>query len=304
MRRLLLGILVLILLTANLVLVEAQNRPTTTQSLDPTGQPKDLKAGQSHRFYVWRDDKGWHLRTTTGKEKHFFAGVVSVVGGKIGNFSTFQFEKKDTLKVNSTRTQLAFDFATDTQIDGFDFQTDAQSVKFDLRMDGKRNADVIYVGTNAESPRNIPFELSNRASAPTGSGGVAELIIPFGQPAGMGAGSSQRFLIWRDNNGWHLRTTTGRNKHTFSGEITADSGFISEVFAISTEKKDWVILKDPRRVVFNLNTDGAIDGFDFRTNANNLRFNLNIDGKLRPNVVYIGSRAANPPAVPFTLSAK
>lgn len=301
MRRL--GVLVLILLVTNLILVVAQNRPTALGP-DPVGQPKNLTSGQSHRFYVWRDDSGWHLRTTTGREKHFFAGVVTVVGGKVGNFKTFQFEKKDTLKINSTRTQLAFDFATDTQIDGFDFQTDAQSVQFDLRMDGKRNADVIYVGSNGQSPRNIPFELSNKTSTPTGSGGVAELIIPFGQPAGMGAGSSQRFLIWRDNNGWHLRTTTGRNKHTFSGEITADSGFISEVFAISTERKDWVILKDPRRVVFNLNTDGAIDGFDFRTNANNLRFNLNIDGKVRPNVVYIGSKAANPPAVPFTLSAK
>jgi len=301
MRRL--GVLVLILLVTNLILVVAQNRPTALGP-DPVGQPKNLTSGQSHRFYVWRDDSGWHLRTTTGREKHFFAGVVTVVGGKVANFKTFQFEKKDTLKINSTRTQLAFDFATDTQIDGFDFQTDAQSVQFDLRMDGKRNADVIYVGSNGQSPRNIPFELSNKTSTPTGSGGVAELIIPFGQPAGMGAGSSQRFLIWRDNNGWHLRTTTGRNKHTFSGEITADSGFISEVFAISTERKDWVILKDPRRVVFNLNTDGAIDGFDFRTNANNLRFNLNIDGKVRPNVVYIGSKAANPPTVPFTLSAK
>ncbi len=301
MRRL--GVLVLILLVTNLILVVAQNRPTALGP-DPVGQPKNLTSGQSHRFYIWRDDSGWHLRTTTGREKHFFAGVVTVVGGKVGNFKTFQFEKKDTLKINSTRTQLAFDFATDTQIDGFDFQTDAQSVNFDLRMDGKRNADVIYIGSNGQSPRNVPFELSNKASAPTGSGGVAELIIPFGQPAGMGAGSSQRYLIWRDNNGWHLRTTTGRNKHTFSGEIIADSGFISEVFAINTEKKDSVVLKDPRRVVFNLNTDGAIDGFDFRTNANNLRFNLNIDGKVRPNVVYIGSRAANPPSVPFTLSAK
>ncbi|MFY9225712.1 MAG: hypothetical protein WAQ98_23745 [Blastocatellia bacterium] len=301
MRRL--GVLVLILLVTNLILVVAQNRPTALGP-DPVGQPKNLTSGQSHRFYIWRDDTGWHLRTTTGREKHFFTGVVTVVGGKVGNFKTFQFEKKDTLKINSTRTQLAFDFATDTQIDGFDFQTDAQSVNFDLRMDGKRNADVIYIGSNGQSPKNVPFELNNKASAPTGSGGVAELIIPFGQPAGMGAGSSQRYLIWRDNNGWHLRTTTGRNKHTFSGEIIADSGFISEVFAISTERKDWVVLKDPRRVVFNLNTDGAIDGFDFRTNANNLRFNLNIDGKLRPNVVYIGSRAANPPAVPFTLSAK
>jgi hypothetical protein len=91
----------------------------------------------------------------------------------------------------------------------------------------------------------------------------------------MGAGSSKRFVLWRENNGlWHLRTTTGRNQHRFSGEITAEGGIISELSPISAEKKDWVTAKDPKRIIFNLNTNGAIDGFDFRTTASNLKFSL------------------------------
>lgn len=274
--------------------------------LSPEGQPKNLKEGESQRYYVWKDDKGWHVRTTTGQNKHFFAGSVTAIGGKIQSFSTFQLENKDLVKTNSTRTQIYFDFATTQKIDGFDFQSDAATLRFDLLIDGKRKSDTVYIGFNGESPKSTPFELSTAARKNSPTPVVpAQVIIPFGEPKGMGAGSSKRFMLWRENNGvWHLRTTTGRNQHRFSGEILAEGGTISDLTAISTEKKDWVNNKDPKRIVFNLSTNGAIDGFDFRTTANSLKFSLFVDGETRTNLVYIGAQATNPPSIPFTLPTK
>ncbi|KAF0248883.1 MAG: Uncharacterized protein FD167_1714 [bacterium] len=299
MRRLLLAALLTVIMATSFINAGQGGRISLSQ-LNPDGQPKNLKEGESHRYYVWRDDKGWHVRTTTRQTKRFFAGTVTSVGGKIKNYSTFQLENKDLIKVNPSRTQLLFDFGTNQKIDGFDFQSDASTLRFDLRVDGKRREDLVFVGFNGESPKNMPFELSTASS-----GTAAQIIIPFGEPKGMGSGSSKRFMLWRENDGmWHLRTTTARNQHQFSGEVTAEGGIISGVNAISTEKKDWVTAKDPKRVVFNLNTNGAIDGFDFRTTASSLKFSLFIDGETRSNLVYIGAQAANPPSIPFTLPTK
>ncbi len=303
MRRLLLAALLTIIMAAGFINASQGNRISLSQ-LNPEGQPKNLKEGESHRYYVWKDEKGWHVRTTTGQTKHFFVGTVTAVGGKIQNFSTFQLENKDLVKVNPSRTQLVFDFATNQRIDGFDFQSDASTLRFDLKLDGKRSSDVVYVGLNGESPKNVPFELST-TSAKGNNGTGAQIIIPFGEPKGMGSGSSKRFMLWRENNGiWHLRTTTGRKQHRFNGEITAEGGAISDVTAISTEKKDWVAAKDPKHIVFNLSTNGAIDGFDFRTTASSLKFSLFIDGETQTNLVYIGAQAANPPSIPFNLPTK
>lgn len=303
MKRLFLAILLVSTLSTNFV-DAGQIGKTTPSQLNAEGQPKNLKEGESQRYYVWRDDKGWHVRTTTGENKHFFAGSITAIGGKIQNFTSFQLENKDMLKTNSARTQLYFDFATTQKMDGFDFQSDASKIKFDLLIDGKRKADTVYVGANGDSPKTSPFELSVSTTkiitAP-----IAQIIVPLGEPKGMGEGSSKRFMLWRDNNGvWSLRTTTGRNQHRFSGEILAEGGTFSEVNVISTEKKDWVITKDPKRIVFNLNTNGAIDGFNFRTTANNLKFSLYVDGETRSNLIYIGSQAANPSSIPFTLPTK
>lgn len=305
MKRLLLAALLSIIMAASFINAGQIGRVNLSQ-LSPEGQPKNLKEGESQRYYVWKDDKGWHVRTTTGQNKHFFAGSVTAVGGKIQSFSTFQLENKDLVKTNSSRTQLYFDFATNQKIDGFDFQSDASTLRFDLLIDGKRKSDTVYVGFNGESPKNTPFELSTSApktnNVPTGT---LQIINSLGEPKGMGEGSSKRFMLWRENNGvWHLRTTTGRKQHRFNGEIIAENGTISDLSPISTEKKDWVTSKDPKRIVFNLNTNGAIDGFDFRTTATSLKFSLFIDGGTRANQVYIGAQATNPASIPFTLPTK
>lgn len=298
MKRLLLAALVAIILTANLINAGQRGNINHVQP-SAEGKPRDLRGGESHRYYVWRDDQGWHVRTTTGKSKHLFEGTITSLGGKVQNYGTVQLENKDLVKINSNRTQLSFRFATDRGIDGFDFQTDASALRFDLKLDGERRSDAIYLGLDGENPRSAPFEL-NTSTSGSGTSTTAG-IDAFGQPEGMGEGSSKRFLLWRNNNVWHLRTTTARNKHTFRGEIVADKGTITELNAVSTERKDWVSLKDPKRISFELTTEGGIDGFDFRTTATNLKFTLTLDGQTKSSLVFIGSRATNPSTMPFTL---
>jgi hypothetical protein len=177
MKWLMLIAFLMIIMATNFISAGQGGRISLSQ-LNPEGQPKNLKEGESHRYYVWKDDKCWHVRTTTGQNKHFFAGSITTIGGKIQNFGTFQLENKDVVKTNPARNQLYFDFATTQRIDGFDFQSDATTVRFDLRLDGKRNVEAVYVGFNGENPKNMPFELST-ANKGNNGGGVAQIVIPF-----------------------------------------------------------------------------------------------------------------------------
>src|SRR5207253_470940 len=56
-----------------------------------------------------------------------------------------------------------------------------------------------------------------------------------------------------------------------------------------------------RRIDFDLTTDRGLDGFDFHTDATNVRFKLLMDNKERPQLVFIGARGANPNTVPFIM---
>src|SRR5690348_5214171 len=102
MKRLLLKALLTIIMAASFINA-GQQKTVNLSQLNPEGQPKNLKEGESHRYYIWKDDKGWHVRTTTGQNKHFFVGSITAVNGKIQNYGTFQLENKDVVKVNSAR---------------------------------------------------------------------------------------------------------------------------------------------------------------------------------------------------------
>ena len=52
---------------------------------------------------------------------------------------------------------------------------------------------------------------------------------------------------------------------------------------------------------FDLSTDEGLDGFDFLTDAQNLRFRLLMDGKERPELVYVGLTGTNPRTLPFAV---
>src|SRR5205814_9919326 len=46
-------------------------------------------------------------------------------------------------------------------------------------------------------------------------------IDPNGQSTSIGVTSTHRFIIWRNGNQWHIRTTTAGQMHIFTGRIVA-----------------------------------------------------------------------------------
>jgi peptidoglycan hydrolase-like protein with peptidoglycan-binding domain len=147
----------------------------------------------------------------------------------------------------------------------------------------------------------LGLHLSNVSG--TVRGNVAD-IDANGQPSFMGVGSTHRFIIWRDGNTWKIRTTTAGQEHDFSGRIVANGGTIRSISRTnSLERVDQLGLDSSRRQLnFDFTTAGAMDGFDFYTDADTLTFDLNMDGRRTEKNVYIGSRGESPVSIPFTLA--
>jgi hypothetical protein len=273
------------------------------RELNPEGQPEGFKAGVNHRYFVWHDREGWHLRTTTARERHRFHGEVVPDEGSIQDLRTFRRERGDWVTLGPNGSKVLFDLSTDEGLDGFDFRSNAQTLRFRLLMDGKERPELIFVGLTGNNPPAVPFAITN----PEGKPKPPPPLLIVGKPEGMGPGSAHRFMIWQNRAGvWQLRTTTAGEMHNFSGEIEAEGGRFFDLKTEETERRDWVNLDQARqnRITFMLVTKGAIDGFSFRTDAKNLKFKLILDGEARPKQVYIGPTGANPTSVPFTLPAK
>src|SRR5262245_26372783 len=57
---------------------------------DPRGKPDGVEPGQTARWYVWHDDDGWHVRTTTKAKQHQFMGMIR--GGGIETITAARLE--------------------------------------------------------------------------------------------------------------------------------------------------------------------------------------------------------------------
>ena len=121
---LLAGILLLALTSSTLpMLSEVQ---AGGAGLDPQGRPKGFHAGDSVRYAIWHDDRGWHVRTTTAKREHVFKGHIRVEDGVFERIYSHDLEKegrlRDWWKVGPERHRVTFDFKTDRGVDGIDFR--------------------------------------------------------------------------------------------------------------------------------------------------------------------------------------
>ena len=117
--------------------------------------------------------------------------------------------------------------------------------------------------------------------------------IANGQPPNMKPGAPAAYWIWRDANGWHLRTTTAKTLQRFNGKIWSD---VTEVKPVRLEMKDR-LKASTKWVIFAFDTGGHMDGFDFRSNGC-ATFNLQQGGNKK---VFIGSGEVQPANNHFTL---
>lgn len=135
---------------------EAVQLPASTADDRPAGFQETSGPG----FWVWRGPKGgWHVRTTTSGKEHHFKGEIAVKGkGIMTELKANRTELNDRVRGNPSGA--AFEFKTAGFEDGVDFLVEpGNCIEFNLKLDGKAQADKIYLGGHQTNPASSWFRL-------------------------------------------------------------------------------------------------------------------------------------------------
>ena len=125
------------------------------------GQPQSFQVGGPAGYYIWHNEQGWHLRTTTpSTEGHSFTGTIRS-SAPIHVVREFRGERNDYVVVHDN--VLSFRFDTHSQVDGVDFTVGCtEGLRFDLYGEGHQwPAARIWLGYRGNAPSN-PFSVSRR----------------------------------------------------------------------------------------------------------------------------------------------
>jgi hypothetical protein len=124
------------------------------------GKPEAFHPGNVRGYFIWHDDNGLHLRTTTKGQSHVFSGTLRT-NGRFVDVHGVRLESDDAYKVGPERHQMKFNFETAGGVDGIDFKVEGgEKVVFDLLLDGhKITSDEIYGGTGSWHPDKSEFDI-------------------------------------------------------------------------------------------------------------------------------------------------
>jgi hypothetical protein len=156
------------------------------------GRPDQFHPGGAKGYYIWHDDTGFHIWTTTRGAEHVFSGVIRtdgdffrVRGHRLENEDSFKdysdirdrhwFNAETNDKrhfiakgreVDYANDKIRFKFETAGGSDGLNFRVkDARSVTFELYMDGKRiNPHEIYIGDHGYHPDRSQFTITDNTN--------------------------------------------------------------------------------------------------------------------------------------------
>lgn len=141
-------------------------------------RPDAFRAGQSRGYFIWRDQNGFHLWTTTRGQRHVFSGTITTDGDRFevkGQgletrsddayarlFNSNRRDKSDSVKLDHDRDTIRFRFDNSGGgVDGINFRVaGGGKVKFDLYMDGNRiDPSEIYIGEEGWHPGRSAFTM-------------------------------------------------------------------------------------------------------------------------------------------------
>lgn len=152
------------------------------------GQPDQFQMSRANGYYIWQDEHGFHVWTTTRGEEHVFSGAIRT-DGKFVNVRGHRLEQGDSLKVDSDvqgrpwflssdnnrkhlffggrevnyeNDKIHFRFDTNGGSDGVNFHIeDASYLEFDLFIDGhpipRRE---IHISDDGWHPQSHKFRLN------------------------------------------------------------------------------------------------------------------------------------------------
>lgn len=124
------------------------------------GKPDAFEQGKSRGYFIWHDDNGLHMWTTTRGQQHRFSGVIRT-DGRIVDVQGKRLEGGDRFGVGPERHELKFDFETAGGDDGVNFRIEGgDRVNFELFIDGHRiNPGEIHIGDRGWHPERSEFTL-------------------------------------------------------------------------------------------------------------------------------------------------
>jgi hypothetical protein len=138
-------------------------------------------------------------------------------------------------------------------------------------------------------------------------------LDPTGKPAAFQAGKQPMVAVWYDDR-WHVAVTNKGGKkakgEVFTGSVRADKGLVVGQFKELEKHKDgradWILPhRDGGGFDFHFTTFGFVDKAGFTApDATRLTFDVQLNGKPAPQVVFVGAAGKHPDVVPFTLPAK
>lgn len=120
-----------------------------------------------------------------------------------------------------------------------------------------------------------------------------------------------RYYVWRDTEGWHLRSASQRGRLVrFHGSIVLTGGTFNKLRPVGLETRgsaadSWQVAEDRSRVDFEIKTTSSFDGFDFTINDRDafITFDLSMGNRKFLKRIYIGSDGQHPAKAEFTLPA-
>lgn len=137
---------------------------TDGEPIDPHHRFSDDLTEHPARYYVWYDDEGWHLRSTTPKNVFKFEGKITVEGGTFGRMRAVGFERRgryaDSATASPDRKTIEFTIFTSTAFDGFDFTVngnDATVTFEELKIGQRVYPNRIFVGERGQHPEERTF---------------------------------------------------------------------------------------------------------------------------------------------------
>lgn len=124
------------------------------------GRPDAFDPGNSLGYFIWQDQDGLHLRTSTAGKIHVFSGTIRTDGEFEDTFSK-SADPDDSFRVSDDRDMITFQFTNMGDTSGIDLHVcDGTYVTFNLSMDGDEidPAD-IYVGETGWHPGDSKFTI-------------------------------------------------------------------------------------------------------------------------------------------------
>lgn len=124
------------------------------------GKPDMFRPGEIKGYFIWHNENGLHIWTTTRGREHVFSGVIRT-DGRFIDIKGQRLEHDDFYRVDNDRNRISFRDTTDGGIDGLNFKVaNGSHVHFDLYMDGhKIDPQEIYIGNEGWHPEYSDFTL-------------------------------------------------------------------------------------------------------------------------------------------------